>query len=770
MSLQVLSFPTVSPQPIPGENDTRERLAALWALRLVLDTRQGRKLLGSVHQADDLLAVVGPWVDWPRSLKQRFVPHVILSPEEYVRAQIESAFRSASNDDDPVSEPAPPDPDTIDWQTVDWSELASPFCEAYRADPGPIFSIFRTAKRGLERQPPDPADPLIRNTELLSELLGLSGVETRLLQLIGLAGENLHLRQLLGHVSCSGMGQTSAVLGTVLRARPEEVFAALCRNGRLRRMGLIEPHGQINDLDDILRLDNPIREIIVHPHGSADELMRCFLQESGPGTLVAADYPHLSAQREDLVALLRGALRQRRPGVNVLLYGPPGTGKTEFARLLAAEAGARLFAVTAGDEDGDAVDTGRRMLGFRLAQAFLEEAGNTLILFDEVEDVLGAGGFDVLSHLLGRSRAPDARKAWLNQKLEANPVPTLWIANCIDWFDRSYLRRFLYSVEFRVPPRAVRRRIVGRHLEGVEVGDSCLDRLAGYETVSPAQFRNVAELVRLTQPGTPAETEALVTRALAASMAALGPPESGPVRDTVTGYSLDYLNVESRFPVERILAAAERTGRMSLCLFGPPGTGKTQLAHHLAERVGRPLLVKRASDLLSQWVGGSERNVAKMFREARDEGAVLLLDEVDSLLRDRTGAIRIWEVTQVNELLQQMEAFDGIFVCATNRFEDLDEAALRRFTFKIRFHCLNAAQRWRLFLQETGIGEKDASPELRRRLERLDRLTPGDFAAVKRQFLALGEAPEPEGFLERLEEEIRLKGVHDRSRPIGFVR
>lgn len=325
-------------------------------------------------------------------------------------------------------------------------------------------------------------------------------------------------------------------------------------------------------------------------------------------------------------------------------------------------------------------------------------------------------------------------------------------------------------MDFRVPPRVVRRRIVGRHLDGIEVGAACLDRLAGYETVSPAQIRSLAEVVRLAKPGTREATEALLTRALEAGMAALGQPESGPARDPVIGYSLGYLNVKSDVAVERILAAAERTGRMTLCLFGPPGTGKTQLAHHLAERIGRPLLVKRASDLLDKWIGSSERNIAAMFREARDEGAVLLLDEADGLLRDRAGATRSWEVTQVNELLQQMEAFEGIFVCATNRFEDLDEAALRRFAFTIRFDYLTAGQRWQLFLQETGIAEKEAPPELRRRLERLDRATPGDFAAVKRQFLALGEAPEPEEFLDRIEEKIRLKGIRDRSRPIGFVR
>jgi SpoVK/Ycf46/Vps4 family AAA+-type ATPase len=68
---------------------------------------------------------------------------------------------------------------------------------------------------------------------------------------------------------------------------------------------------------------------------------------------------------------------------------------------------------------------------------------------------------------------------------------------------------------------------------------------------------------------------------------------------------------------------------------------------------------------------------------------VLLLDEADSFLRSRRLAERNYEVTEVNEMLQGMERFAGVFICTTNLFEDLDEAALRRFTFKIRFHPLN---------------------------------------------------------------------------------
>ena len=105
----------------------------------------------------------------------------------------------------------------------------------------------------------------------------------------------------------------------------------------------------------------------------------------------------------------------------------------------------------------------------------------------------------------------------------------------------------------------------------------------------------------------------------------------------------------------------ERLGRpqtprnWSLCLHGAPGTGKSLFARHLADRLGLPVMQKRASDLLSMWVGESEKEIANAFAAARTQGAMLAIDEADSLLADRRGAVRSWEVTQVNEMLTWME-------------------------------------------------------------------------------------------------------------------
>lgn len=90
--------------------------------------------------------------------------------------------------------------------------------------------------------------------------------------------------------------------------------------------------------------------------------------------------------------------------------------------------------------------------------------------------------------------------------------------------------------------------------------------------------------------------------------------------------------------------------------------------------MGIPLLIKRASDLMSMWVGENEQNIALAFKEAEQDGALLLIDEVDSFLQDRRGAKNSWEVTLVNEMLTQMEAFSGVFIASTNLMDGLDQA------------------------------------------------------------------------------------------------
>lgn len=170
------------------------------------------------------------------------------------------------------------------------------------------------------------------------------------------------------------------------------------------------------------------------------------------------------------------------------------------------------------------------------------------------------------------------------------------------------------------------------------------------------------------------------------------------------------------------------------------------------------MIQKRASDLLSPWVGDTEQRIAAAFAEAREAQAFLIFDEADSLLADRREASRSWEISQVNEMLTWMESHPAPFACTTNLDGRLDAAASRRFLVKARFGFLEAEQvrlAWTLFF------DGDPPPEL----ARLDRLTPADFALVKRQAELEGRM-EPDWLLERLDGEVAAKG--EGGSRIGF--
>ena len=126
-------------------------------------------------------------------------------------------------------------------------------------------------------------------------------------------------------------------------------------------------------------------------------------------------------------------------------------------------------------------------------------------------------------------------------------------------------------------------------------------------------------------------------------------------RTPATAFDVAFLNLAGEITPSAIARALDRRGSGSLCFYGPPGTGKTAFAEVLAEALDRELVARQASDLVSPYVGETEQNLARLFRDADPATRCLLLDEVDSFLSDRTQAGTRWERTQVNELLQQME-------------------------------------------------------------------------------------------------------------------
>ncbi len=547
-----------------------------------------------------------------------------------------------------------------------------------------------------------------------------------------------------------------AALGFELR----DIARALGKRGNLARLALMPGSVAQHDLEDSLEPKETLRMVVLSAPSTFDELLELFVEPHVAGAWSLDAFPHLATDAERARGVLTQAARTAAPGVNVLLYGPPGTGKTEFAYSLAAAADLKAYRVRTEDQDGDPLHRNGRWSSYTVLQRLLRNHRGCVLVFDEVEDVF-SNPSNILTALLGDGDAAvtGSHKGWTNRTLEDNPVPAIWITNRTDGMDSAFLRRFLLPVAIGTPPLQVRREMVQAHLSDARLPEALREELAADDKLQPAQFGMAKRLLSLLPDGDP---ETVVRQGIASSRRLLHGSGMPRARGSSTAFDVEFLNVMGGIAPIRIADCLRRTGQGRLCFFGPPGTGKTEFAHVLAAALGRELVARTGADLLSRWVGGTEQNIARLFESTDPEYCILLLDEVDSLLRSRSLAERSWETSQVNEMLQRMESYPGILIAATNLAEHLDAAALRRFDFKLQFRPLTPEQRVRLFAREA-LGGADLAhslpPGVSERLAHMHGLTAGDFANVARQVQLLGEKLMPEDYLKRLMFELRCKKV-----------
>ena len=448
--------------------------------------------------------------------------------------------------------------------------------------------------------------------------------------------------------------------------------------------------------------------------------------------------------------ILAGAFAKNARGINILIYGAPGTGKTEMAKTLCREIGVPLYAVS---QRGEERSGAQRREDLAVTLTLLRPEEKAALLMDEAEDIFGRGD---ISTLFGGFSNRSGSKLFMNQTLEQNAVPVIWISNDISGVDQAELRRFTRVYKMEPPDEAVQvgiwRRCARKH--GVKLDKAEILRLIRRYNAVPSLIDTALQTAAITENISMVEKTIQSLRRALYGKTALEDVSAAARKH----FSTKLLNCD--LDLERL---ADRMTRFkgqnfSLCLYGVPGSGKSACARYLAERLGMKPLQKRASDLLGMFVGESEKNIAGAFEEARRKKALLILDEADSFLRDRRLARQSWEIQSVNEMLTQMENHPLPFICTTNLMEELDQASLRRFTFKARYDYLNSEQiqaAFRLFFDQN-------APEA---AQRFTRLTPGDFATVARSAEIL-EITESDRLTEMLRHEMSLKEPEQNR--IGF--
>lgn len=592
-----------------------------------------------------------------------------------------------------------------------------------------------------------------RTTALLAELVGLNAAEAKILNILRFTSEHDGIGGLLDLMTDRLMMDRDKAISIVADVDLGDVQHALSQSSPLVSSGIIDTsifgrRGRLN-----LDLATSVERVIGAGCSSLDEIRQELFPETGDARCEFSDFAHVAPQSDLALRLLKAAVIKRKPGINILLYGKPGTGKTEFCKALAATAGFNLLSIGETDDSGEAPSARERTNSLKLAQRLMRQRGNNVLLFDELEDIL-----DLSIGSLLTGTATGSSKVFLHRLLETNSVPVLWTVNDIGMCDPALLRRMTLSIEFKTPGPKVREKIWNKLAteNNVELSARTISSLAEKANIPPALIAGSLSVGQLTQ--SPETDVPLVVEAT--HKAIRGGRLQASIENHCSGFNPRL--IETDLDLTSLIGSIRQgivPSNTSFLFDGPSGSGKSALANHLAREMGLNVIRKRASDLLSRYVGGSEQAIARAFQQADDEEAFLIFDEADSLLSDRAKANANWEVSQVNEMLTWMERHPLPFACTTNLPGMLDPATRRRFTIHATLKPLIGKKLVSAF-EHIFCSKPPAE------VQSMIGLTPGDMMLVKKRCAALNNTSSS-FIVEELQKEVEAKG--QAQRPIGFL-
>ncbi len=402
------------------------------------------------------------------------------------------------------------------------------------------------------------------------------------------------------------------------------------------------------------------------------------------------------------------------PPKGVLLYGPPGTGKTLIAKAVAGASDAHFIHIAGPEVISKYYGESEQ----RLREVFDEARENSpaIIFIDELdsiaprrEEVTGEVERRVVAQLL----------TMMDGLEERGQVVVIGATNRVDAIDAALRRpgRFDREIEIGVPGETDRKEILGIHTRGMPLADDVnLDALAeqthgfvGADLAALAREAAIRALRRylpeldLNEQEIPEEIlESLKVKASDFRNAQRDVTPSA-MREVMLEVphvkwedvgGLESAKEEVREAVEYPLTDRERYATLcinpprGILLYGPPGTGKTLIAKAVANESGANFIAIRGPQLMSKWVGESEKAVREIFRKARQVApSIIFFDEIDSIApaRGESGTSSHVFESVLNQILAEMDGLedmkDVVVMGATNRPEIVDPALLRAGRF-----------------------------------------------------------------------------------------
>ncbi len=486
------------------------------------------------------------------------------------------------------------------------------------------------------------------------------------------------------------------------------------KNGKLKSNGFI-------GRDNIL--DNDLKDCITN--GSIDLFFADFVREIDCSKAYKSSSFSVPKEKTDIMKrFLNGTMNS-----SILLYGKPGAGKTEYAKSLVKECNYKAFIFK---NEAELQGEGKAL--FRLNCYLSMKGKDTILIIDEADKLLQTKDMNSFMGTI-----PNGMKGTVNKMLENSCFKTIWIVNYSNQIDISTKRRFTYSYHFEAMTEKQLRTIAADKLKKLKLDNSItntiLEMLGKYKVTGSS----VDNIVNVAKEMHELEKDNLlnVVEDILEENAQLVNGKRSMRQIVGEEYDLSVLNTSIEADqilemTQNALVYAEHhenaNNGIRMLFYGLSGTGKTELARYMSQKLGKDILLKRASDILGMYVGESEKNIKQAFDEAERTGSILLFDEADSFFADRNNAQHSWERTIVNEFLTQMEEFKGILICTTNLKKIMDSAMQRRFHFCVEFKPLkkNGIQT----MLERYFPEYSFTKDDVQTLEDSGSVTPGDFGAL----------------------------------------
>ena len=460
--------------------------------------------------------------------------------------------------------------------------------------------------------------------------------------------------------------------------------------------------------------------------------------------------------------------------VSILFYGKPGSGKTELAKSLCKQTNKQVYIFKNEAETNENTN----VLG-RLVCLLSMERKDSILIVDEADSLLKTVDFNFFSN------SPSKTKGTVNKMLENNKDKVIYIINHQHQIDDSTRRRFTFSIHFESMPKTMLKTIATQRIEPLNITDNAKAELVSMFDKYHLTGQSVDNIIKTIEAMECNDEDTLLKKAeiVMKENSLLLNGKKKKMRDKVKAeYDLRVLNT-SMNPVKIVnmvqnaakYAEKNKTTEngIRMLFYGLSGTGKTELARYISEQLGKEIILRRPSDILSCWVGEDEKHIREAFEEAEQNDAILLFDEADTFFYDRNRAQRSWERSLVNEFLTQMEEFSGILICTTNLRNIMDPAMQRRFHMLVEFKPMKF-DGIKIMLEKYFPDYHLSNKEIEE-LEDSESVTPGDFGALASRIRFMNQDDIDSlyilGELKKLQEE-KKKQWHDEgnnnSGKIGF--